>query len=150
MFGLKKSSNSEETLPIPPSCEDILEDLNKAGPDDVVFATNIADLSANLDQASRHFQLQKRFQTTKERSSNSIEESELYEKVIEYNQNVEKLGTLGSKLSKKLADLAEVKEVLAEDLAKVYQDHNQAVKQYQKINQNDNAKSDSKGSLWRR
>ena len=150
MFGLKKSSNSEETLPIPPSSEDILEDLNKAGPDDVVFATNIADLSANLDQASRHFQLQKRFQTAKERSSNSIEESELYEKVIEYNQNVEKLGTLGSKLSKKLADLAEVKEDLAEDLAKVYQDHNQAVKQYQKINQNDNAKSDSKGSLWRR
>ena len=147
MFGLKKSSNSEETLPIPPSSEDILEDLNKAGPDDVVFATNIADLSANLDQASRHFQLQKRFQTAKERSSNSIEESELYEKVIEYNQNVEKLGTLGSKLSKKLADLAEVKEDLAEDLAKVYQDHNQAVKQYQKINQNDNAKSDSKGSL---
>ena len=147
MFGFKKSSNSEETLPIPPSSEDILEDLNKAGPDDVVFTTNISDLSVNLDQASRHFQLQKRFQTTKERSSNSIEESELYEKVIEYNQNVEKLGTLGAKLSKKLADLAEVKEDLAEDLAKVYQDHNQAVKQYQKINQNDNAKSDSKGSL---
>ena len=147
MFGLKKSSNPEETLPIPPSSEDILEDLNKAGPDDVVFATNIADLSVNLDQASRHFQLQKRFQTTKERSSNSTEESELYEKVIEYNQNVEKLGTLGAKLSKKLADLAEVKEDLAEDLAKVFQDHNQAVKQYQKINQNDNAKSDSKGAL---
>ena len=150
MFGFKKSSNSEETLPIPPSSEDILEDLNKAGPDDVVFTTNISDLSVNLDQASRHFQLQKRFQTTKERSSKSTEESELYEKVIEYNQNVEKLGTLGAKLSKKLADLAEVKEDLAEDLAKVYQDHNQAVKQYQKINQNDNAKSDSKGSLWRR
>ena len=147
MFGLKKSSNPEETFPIPPSSEDILEDLNKAGPDDVVFATNIADLSVNLDQASRHFQLQKRFQTTKERSSKSTEESELYEKVIEYNQNVEKLGTLGAKLSKKLADLAEVKEDLAEDLAKVYQDHNQAVKQYQKINQNDNAKSDAKGSL---
>ena len=147
MFGLKKSSNSEETLPIPPSSEDILEDLNKAGPDDVVFTTTISDLSVNLDQASRHFQLQKRFQTTKERSSNSIEESELYEKVIEYNQNVEKLGTLGAKLSKKLADLAEVKEDLAEDLAKVFQVHNQAVKQYQKINQNDNAKSDSKGAL---
>ena len=147
MFGLKKSSNSEETLPIPPSSEDILEDLNKAGPDDVVFTTTISDLSVNLDQASRHFQLQKRFQTTKERSSNSIEESELYEKVIEYNQNVEKLVTLGAKSSKKLADLAEVKEDLAEDLAKVFQVHNQAVKQYQKINQNDNAKSDSKGAL---
>ena len=147
MFGLKKSSNFEETLPIPPSSEDILEDLNKAGPDDVVFTTKISDLSVNLDQASRHFQLQKRFQTTKERSSKSTEESELYEKVIEYNQNVEKLGTLGAKLSKKLADLAEVKEDLAEDLAKVFQVHNQAVKQYQKINQNDNAKSDSKGAL---
>ena len=147
MFGLKKSSNPEETLPIPPSSEDILEDLNKAGPDDVVFTTNISDLSVNLDQASRHFQLQKRFQTTKERSSKSTEESELYEKVIEYNQNVEKLGTLGAKLSKKLADLAEIKEDLAEDLAKVFQDHTQAVKQYQKINQNGNAKSDSKSSF---
>jgi len=85
MFGLKKSSNPEETLPNPPSTEDILEDLNKAGPDDVVFTTNIADLSANLDQASRNFQLQKRFQTTKERSSNSpSEESELYEKVQKF------------------------------------------------------------------
>ena len=61
---------------------------------------------------------------------------------------MEKLGTLGAKLSKKLADLAEVKEDLAEDLAKVFQDHTQAVKQYQKINlQNGNAKSDSNGSL---
>ena len=68
--------------------------------------------------------------------------------MIEYNQNVEKLGTLSDKLSKKLTDLAEIKEDLAEDLAKVYQDHTQAVKQYQKINlQNGNAKSDSKGSL---
>jgi len=81
MFGLKKSSNPEEELPLPPSTEDILEDLKKAGPDDVVFTTNIGDLSANLDQASRSFQLQKRFQTTKERSSNSTEEHELYEKV---------------------------------------------------------------------
>ena len=62
MFGLKKSSNPEEELPLPPSTEDILEDLKKAGPDDVVFTTNIGDLSANLDQASRSFQLQKRFQ----------------------------------------------------------------------------------------
>ena len=49
---------------------------------------------------------------------------------------MEKLGTLGAKLTKKLQDLAEVKEDLAEDLAKVYQDHTQAVKQYQKISQN--------------
>ena len=63
---------------------------------------------------------------------------------------MEKLGTLGAKLSKKLADLAEIKEDLAEDLAKVFQDHTQAVKQYQKINQNGNAKSDSKSSFWRR
>ena len=60
---------------------------------------------------------------------------------------MEKLGTLGAKLSKKLVDLAEIKEDLAEDLAKVFQDHTQAVKQYQKINQNGNAKSDSKSSF---
>ena len=49
---------------------------------------------------------------------------------------MEKLGTLGAKLTKKFQDLAEVKEDLAEDLAKVYQDHTKAVKQYQKISQN--------------
>ena len=61
MFG-KKSSRPEEELPLPPTTEEILEDLQKAGPDDVVFTTNIGDLSANLDSASRNFQLQKRFQ----------------------------------------------------------------------------------------
>ena len=54
--------------------------------------------------------------------------------MIEYNQNVEKLATLGGKLTKKLTDLNETKEELAEDLAKVYQIHSEAVKQYQKIN----------------
>ena len=56
--------------------------------------------------------------------------------MIEYNQNVEKLGTLGKKLSKKLQDLTDTKVELAEDLAKVYQIHSETVKQYQKI-QND-------------
>ena len=60
MFGIK--SKTEEELPEPPKTEEILEDLQKAGPDDVVFTTNIGDLSANLDSASRNFQLQKRFQ----------------------------------------------------------------------------------------
>ena len=60
MFG--KKTSPEEELPVPPTTEEILEDLNKAGPDDVVFTTNIGDLSANLDSASRNFQLQKRFQ----------------------------------------------------------------------------------------
>ena len=62
---------------------------------------------------------------------------------------MEKLGTLGAKLTKKLQDLAEVKEDLAEDLAKVYQDHTQAVKQYQKISQNATG-TNPQGSFWRR
>ena len=62
MFGVGITKKSKEELPLPPSTQEILEDLQKAGPDDVVFTTNIGDLSANLDQASRHFQLQKRFQ----------------------------------------------------------------------------------------
>jgi len=133
MFG--KNSSPEQELPLPPNTEEILEDLQKAEPDDVVFTTNIGDLSANLDLASRNFQLQKRFQKTKKRST-LTEEQNLYEKVIEYNQNVEKLETLGKKLTKKLQDLNETKVELAEDLAKVHQIHNEAVKQYQKI-QND-------------
>jgi len=39
MFG--KKSSPEQELPLPPNTEEILEDLQKAEPDDVVFTTNI-------------------------------------------------------------------------------------------------------------
>ena len=61
MFGIigKKS----EELPQPPSAQDILEDLDKAGPDDVVFTIDIAqfDLETN-PKPGQDFQLKKRFE----------------------------------------------------------------------------------------
>ena len=56
MFG-KKSSEIE--LPAPPNPEEILEDLSKAGPDDIVFTTEI---SSDLDPLPRTYNLTKRFQ----------------------------------------------------------------------------------------
>lgn len=47
---------------------------------------------------------------------------------------MEKLNTLSQKLTKKLNDLATVKEDLTEDLAKVIEIHSEAVEQHKKIN----------------
>ena len=62
MFGKKKSS--ENPLPQPPTAEEILQDLEKAGPDDVVFTTEISALSCEktLDSVPRDFALKKRFE----------------------------------------------------------------------------------------
>ena len=57
----------------------------------------------------------------------------LFLKVIEHNQNVEKLETLGKILSKKVQDLSQSKEEVIEELAKVIQVHTEAVKLHQKI-----------------
>ena len=56
MFGKK---TSEIELPVPPNPEEILEDLSKAGPDDIVFTTEI---SSDLDPLPRTYNLTKRFQ----------------------------------------------------------------------------------------
>ena len=54
---------------------------------------------------------------------------------------MEKLNTLSQKLTKKLNDLATVKEDLTEDLAKVIEIHSEAVEQHKKINNNAGIKS---------
>jgi hypothetical protein len=61
MFG--KKSPAEE-LPQPPNAEEILDDLKRAEPDDVVFTTDIASLSSadHLEHIPRDFKLSKRFQ----------------------------------------------------------------------------------------
>lgn len=147
MFGIigKKS----EELPQPPSAQDILEDLDKAGPDDVVFTIDIAqfDLETN-PKPGQDFQLKKRFESTKTIGKDKdldSETSDLYEKVIAYNQNVEKLDTLRQKLSQKLENLQQSKEELTEDLLKVAQEHSEAVNQHRRIN--DNAGNDNPDSV---
>lgn len=142
MFGGGKKNRVP--LPQPPSAQEIQEDLEKAGPDDIVFTTDIDQLSNSLGEpVPANFQLKKRFEASKEddKGDNVIDSSEdnnddLYEKVIAYNQNVEKLETLGNKLQKSLENLLQSKEELTEDLAKVIQVHCEAVKQHQKINLN--------------
>lgn len=47
--------------------------------------------------------------------------------MIEYNQNVEKLETLGKKLTKKIGELVQAKEDLQEDFIKVGQSYSEAV-----------------------
>ena len=59
MFGLRKSPELE-VPPCPPTAEEILEDLEKAGPDDVVFTTEIN--ATDLDPLPNTFNLTKRFQ----------------------------------------------------------------------------------------
>ena len=63
MFGI--IGKKPEELPQPPSAQDILEDLDKAGPDDVVFTIDIAQFDLeNLIVPGRNFQLKKRFQVS--------------------------------------------------------------------------------------
>ena len=59
MFGLRKSTELE-VPPCPPTAEEIIEDLEKAGPDDVVFTTEIN--ATDLDPLPNTFNLTKRFQ----------------------------------------------------------------------------------------
>ena len=63
MFGIGKRSSEEP--PKPPTPEEILEDLEKALPDDIVFTANIAQLNADIGAEiplSRSFKLTNRFQ----------------------------------------------------------------------------------------
>jgi len=147
MFGVIGKKSQIEELPQPPSAEEILQDLEIAGPDDIVFTTDIVQLNGEIEQSTvlqGNLQLKKRFETTKESitsshiSSNTGSENsiDLYEKVIAYNQNVEKLETLGKKLNKKVEDLLQSKEELTEDLIKIIEVHSQAVKSHKKINEN--------------
>ena len=65
MFGVIGKKITETELPQPPSAEEILQDLEISGPDDVVFTTDIAQLNGEIQQASAlqgSLQLQKRFE----------------------------------------------------------------------------------------
>ena len=65
MFGVIGKKITETELPQPPSAEEILQDLEISGPDDVVFTTDIVQLNGEIQQASvlqGSLQLQKRFE----------------------------------------------------------------------------------------
>ena len=61
MFGKLKSNEHLSSLPSPPNAEQILADLEQAGPDDVVFTTDISG-APDLDFVPSDFGLKKRFE----------------------------------------------------------------------------------------
>lgn len=93
MFGVIGKKITEE-LPQPPSADEILQDLEIAGPDDIVFTTDIVQLNGEIEQTPAlqgNLQLKKRFETTKESIVTSSDIStrpqdnsniDLYEKVL--------------------------------------------------------------------
>ena len=66
MFGVIGKKITED-LPQPPSAEEILQDLEIAGPDDIVFTTDIVQLNGEIEQTPAlqgNLQLKKRFEVS--------------------------------------------------------------------------------------
>ena len=149
----KKAKADTELPPQPPTIEQIVEDLEAAKPDDIVFTTDIGlvdvDRAVQQDLCDIDCSLRKRFQQTgnKNNTQNLDSENEnnevtpehqklddLYEKVIEYNQNVEKLISLHQTLPKALQNLSQLREELEEDKNRVGDTYKEAVKLYKEVN----------------
>ena len=67
MFGVIGKKITETELPQPPSAEEILQDLEISGPDDVVFTTDIVQLNGEIEQSTvlqGNLQLKKRFEVS--------------------------------------------------------------------------------------
>jgi hypothetical protein len=62
----RKKGAEVPALPEPPSVEAILEDLARAGPDDIVFTVDLSDPQQLLTEVSgNNFELPKRFKVNK-------------------------------------------------------------------------------------
>ena len=152
-----KTSQSSELPPQPPSVDQIVEDLEVAKPDDIVFTTDIGLIDVNniIVQQPEHFceqadfVLPSRFQTNgattkqdiqkgKSNKEENDEVDDLYEKVIEYNQNVEKLVGLHQTLPKVLKNISQLKDELEEDKNRVSDTYMEAVKLYQEVSEQEN------------
>ena len=67
MFGVIGKKSQIEELPQPPSADEILQDLEIAGPDDIVFTTDIVQLNGEIEQSTvlqGNLQLKKRFEVS--------------------------------------------------------------------------------------
>ena len=67
MFGVIGKKSQIEELPQPPSADEILQDLEIAGPDDIVFTTDIVQLNGEIEQSAvlqGNLQLKKRFEVS--------------------------------------------------------------------------------------
>ena len=143
-----KTSNDITKVPQEPTIDQIVEDLESAKPDDIVFTTDIGlvDLNTAYD-LQKPFSLPPRFQEKAEKQEDSVECLKsandhkdldgLYENVIQFNQNVEKLVHLQQTLPKVLDNLEQLHEELNEDKNCVKDTYKQALELHQEINTKD-------------
>jgi len=130
IFHRKEQDDVEKKLlqlPEPPSVDQIVCDLEGSSPSDVVFNTDIAallDTPANVVK-----ELPKRFQNIA-----SSPDSHLYEKVIQHNQNVERIKALKQQLPEVQSSLSQLKEDLTDDITRVSVDFKKAAELHQEVN----------------
>ena len=143
-----KTSNDITKIPQEPTVDQIVEDLETAKPDDIVFTTDIGlvDLDTAYD-LQKPFSLPPRFQDKAKKQEDSVECLEspsdhkdldgLYENVIQFNQNIEKLAHLQQTLPKVLDNLGQLHEELNEDKNCVKDTYKQALELHKEINTKD-------------
>jgi len=136
IFGRNKEQQDEVEkkllqLPEPPTVDQIVDDLEDASPSDVVFNTDIAALLSETTDVGTT-ELPKRFQNI----DASSPDSHLYEKVIQHNQNVERIAALKQQLPEVQSSLSQLKEDLTDDITRVSVDFKKAAELHQEVNSN--------------
>lgn len=129
----RKSGGQDEVekkllqLPEPPLVDQIVADLEDATPSDVVFNSDVASL---LDVPTSQVvkEIPKRFQHL------SSGEADLYEKVIQHNQNVERSKALRAQLLEAQNSLSQLNEDLTDDITRVSTDLKKAGDLHQEVN----------------
>jgi len=129
----RKSGGQDEVekkllqLPEPPLVDQIVADLEDATPSDVVFNSDVASL---LDVPTSQVvkEIPKRFQNL------SSGEADLYEKVIQHNQNVERSKALRAQLLEAQNSLSQLNEDLTDDITRVSTDLKKAGDLHQEVN----------------
>ena len=153
MFSKKHKIFDTTEVPSPPNIEQIIEDLEASKPDDIVFTTDVGLIDVEEIVLNSHledtFKLPRRFENKKivdpESSNEKVDNADdnlsglqnknsLYENVIEYNQNVEKLTNLSKSLPQVLNNLNQIKEELDEDKNRVSDTYKEALKLYHEAN----------------
>jgi len=133
LFQRSKSGGQDEVekkllqLPEPPLVDQIVADLEDATPSDVVFNSDVASL---LDVPTSQVvkEIPKRFQNL------SSGEADLYEKVIQHNQNVERSKALRAQLLEAQNSLSQLNEDLTDDITRVSTDLKKAGDLHQEVN----------------
>ena len=153
MFSKKHKILDTTEVPSPPNLDQIIEDLDASKPDDIVFTTDVGLINVEEIVHKSHlentFKLPRRFENKEIVDSESCNEKvhhaddnlavsqnkdSLYENVIEYNQNVEKLTNLSQSLPQVLNNLNQIKEELDEDKNRVTDTYKEALKLYHEAN----------------